>query len=172
MTQKMLYLAKAPGPHPVSFCACSPDEALIAAPGQMDCPWCGCGWLFSCTLCRKAFTFAVAVETPFSLRELARGDVQRFGAQPSIPIIDGWVRSMGVLLDGLVCGERYVYLDGVVHRANPSAGVRFTGQYGAHSLTVLPQCAPGATGESLSEVLDRDYWQAAQRSTSASPKNP
>lgn len=33
-----------------SHCAC--ETAYITFPPQMDCPWCGCGWLFSCTACR------------------------------------------------------------------------------------------------------------------------
>src|SRR5262249_18861030 len=42
----------------VSHCACAQADALVTAPSQMDCPWCGCGWLFICSRCRKAFTFA------------------------------------------------------------------------------------------------------------------
>lgn len=160
MTQKTLYLTRAPGPHPVCFCTCPLEEALIAAPGQMDCPWCGCGWLFSCTKCRKAFTFAIATEVPFSLRELARGDIRRFGITTSVALVDSWVRDMSKMLDGLILGERYVYLDGAVHRADPGVGVRFSGIYKAHSLAKLPQCEPDATPDSLSEVLGRSYWQA------------
>jgi hypothetical protein len=56
-----LYLAKA-NDDLVSHCRCARPDALISSPCQMDCPWCGCGWLFICSRCRKAFTFAQAVE--------------------------------------------------------------------------------------------------------------
>ena len=58
---KHLYLRKA-NDDLVSNCRCAKAEALITAPCQMDCPWCGCGWLFICSHCRKAFTFAEAFE--------------------------------------------------------------------------------------------------------------
>jgi hypothetical protein len=68
---------------------------------------------------------------------------------------------MAAMLDGVVLGERYAYLDGVIHRADSSVGARFSGQYGVHSLARLPQCESGATSESLSQALGRHYWQAA-----------
>jgi len=51
-----------------SHCSC--DPAYITFPPQMDCPWCGCGWLFTCTRCRKAFTFARGVEVDESWQQL------------------------------------------------------------------------------------------------------
>src|SRR6266566_1407987 len=63
----MIYLRKA-NDNLVSHCKC--DEAYISAPSQMDCPWCGCGWLFTCSHCRKAFTFAEAVEGDFALDQM------------------------------------------------------------------------------------------------------
>ena len=56
---KTVYLVKANNDL-ISHCACS--NAVIGAPAQMDCPWCGCGWLFVCSKCRKAFSFARAEE--------------------------------------------------------------------------------------------------------------
>ncbi|HJN76044.1 MAG TPA: hypothetical protein QGF58_19085 [Myxococcota bacterium] len=40
----------------LSFCKC--DTGLVGVPGQLDCPWCGCGWMLSCIDCRKSFVFA------------------------------------------------------------------------------------------------------------------
>jgi hypothetical protein len=54
----------------ISHCTCR--EALVAPPGQADCPWCGCGWLFSCLSCRKAFTFARAVPGQKDLEMIVR----------------------------------------------------------------------------------------------------
>ena len=39
------------------FCVC-PVEETLAYTGQKDCPWCGCGWLWSCYRCGKAFSVA------------------------------------------------------------------------------------------------------------------
>jgi hypothetical protein len=63
----------------VSHCRCR--EAFISYPPQMDCPWCGCGWLFSCIKCRKAFTFARAVEVNDSWEELACRDIRGMGME-------------------------------------------------------------------------------------------
>lgn len=162
MTEKTVYPTKAPGPQPICFCLCLPEEALIAEPGQMDCPWCGCGWLFACTRCRKGFTFAVAKEVPFSLREIARGDITRFGAQLSVLAVDTWVSDMTAMLHGITLGERYAYLDGAVHRADPGLVVRFTGLYGSHLLPRLPHCTPHATSQFLQDMLGRGYWRTAK----------
>jgi len=53
----MVYLVKASNDL-ISHCKC--EYAPIGAPGQMDCPWCGCGWLFLCPKCRRAFTLCNA----------------------------------------------------------------------------------------------------------------
>jgi hypothetical protein len=50
---KHLYLRKANDDF-VSHCKCPKADSLISSPGQMDCPWCGCGWLFICSRCNKA----------------------------------------------------------------------------------------------------------------------
>ena len=43
-TKKTIYLEK-DNDQLVSFCSCEP--AYITYPPQLDCPWCGCGWLFT-----------------------------------------------------------------------------------------------------------------------------
>lgn len=155
----MLYLAKSPGPHPVSFCSCPENEALIAFPGQMDCPWCGCGWFFSCTHCRKGFTFATAIEVPLSLSEIAEADIRRFGMDPTTKTVDHWVQDMTMMLDGIVLGEKYAYLDGAVRA--PGREAKFSGWYGSHSLPQLPQHEPGASGDWLEKRLGRNFWDRA-----------
>ena len=49
---------------------------MIAAPVQMESPWNGEGWLFTCLNCRKNFTFARAVEVEESMEELAALDLE------------------------------------------------------------------------------------------------
>jgi hypothetical protein len=53
----------------VNHCKCAKADALISSPGQMDCPLCGCEWLFNCSGCGKAFTFAESVEVDESWEE-------------------------------------------------------------------------------------------------------
>lgn len=55
----ILYLVKK-NDDVISHCKC--EESFVGEEGQLDCPWCGCGWLFSCSKCRKAFTFSEAAE--------------------------------------------------------------------------------------------------------------
>ena len=74
----IIYLVKA-NDDLVSHCQC--EQGIIAEPGQVGCPWCGCGWLFSCIKCRKAFTFATAVEIDKTWEELAREDLYSYFKQ-------------------------------------------------------------------------------------------
>jgi hypothetical protein len=153
-----LYLKKAVAPQPISFCSCGPEEALIATPEQLNCPWCGCGWLFVCTLCRAAFTIATAIESPKTLRELVTADAERFyeSSPPSLDDINERLGQVALMLENIVPGKDYVYLDGRVHEVgNP---VNFTGRYGSHSLHKPPHGEPGATYESLRCSIGRDYW--------------
>lgn len=110
----MIYLRKA-NDDLISHCKCG--DGYISAPAQMDCPWCGCGWLFICSECRKAFTFAEAVEVDFSLEEMAERDLQRVepaGKQPSEEDVKSWVEFMGMFLRGAQAGQRYVYFDSYI----------------------------------------------------------
>src|SRR5579863_879047 len=77
----IVYLAKANNDL-ISRCTC--DRTFIGAPSQMDCPWCGCGWLFLCPKCRKAFTFAQAEEVDLTWEQLAHNDLDgKWGRQPT-----------------------------------------------------------------------------------------
>jgi hypothetical protein len=40
----------------VCWCDCPAGTEVEASP--RSCPWCGCGWLWFCTTCRKAVTVA------------------------------------------------------------------------------------------------------------------
>src|SRR5689334_9846882 len=96
-------------------CHCKCDKALITFPPQMDCPWCGCGWLFSCIECRKAFTFARGVEVEESWKDLAiREFTNKWGKRPAQEEVTSWVEAMKELLADVEVGERYVCLDGAI----------------------------------------------------------
>jgi hypothetical protein len=79
----------------------------------MDCPWCGCGWLFTCINCRQAFTFAKAVVVDEPWEEIGRRHVQnRWGKPPEENEVPRWVDAMKELLAGIEPRKEYVYLDG------------------------------------------------------------
>ena len=91
----VVFLAKA-NDDLISHCKCA--YTFIGAPAQMDCPWCGCGWLFVCPKCRKAFTFARAVECNLTREQLAHNDLDgKYGRQPSGEEVDEcWLRRPAV----------------------------------------------------------------------------
>src|SRR5262249_6838134 len=98
---KHLYLRKA-SDELVSHCRCAESEALITSPGQMDCPWCGCGWLFICSRCRKAFTFAEGVEVNESWDETADRTLRTlYQREPESGEAEDWIGFMKILLEGI-----------------------------------------------------------------------
>lgn len=155
-----LYLRKADD-RLVSHCRCAPQEALIAYPGQMDCPWCGCGWLFSCIRCRKAFTFAEAVEIDEPWESLAERDRRGFwGRKPKPREIEEWVEGMQILLAEIRAGEQYVYFDGSVF-AVTEPGVDLMGWHSRHQLDFIPQVAALRDPEIRTGILaSPDYWRS------------
>ena len=80
---------------------------------QMDCPWCGCGWLIPCSKCFKSFTFAEIKEIDTPLVEIGRREMAAIG----IDDIDDdelhqWASYMGEMMDCFEVGDKVVYLDG------------------------------------------------------------
>jgi hypothetical protein len=157
---KHLYLRKA-NDDLVSQCRCANAEALISSPAQMDCPWCGCGWLFLCRRCHKTFTFAEAVAVNESWDETA-GRVLRALDQhePEPGQAEEWVGFMKILLKGIRSGERYVYLDGWVVPTT-AEGVHIEGWHSRHDLDYVPQVAALTDPKVRTDVLSsRKYWQS------------
>ncbi len=155
---KVVYLRKA-GDGVISHCKCG--DGLIAFPAQMDCPWCGCGWLFSCITCRKAFTFAEGVEIETAWEDLARVDRTNYRqAEPSEDEVHQWIETMKIILKDVRVGERYVILDGVVLGAE-ERDVEFEGWHSYHRFGTLPQFEALDDLSVLKETLDnRAYWMA------------
>ncbi|MBL9173343.1 MAG: hypothetical protein JNL10_07410 [Verrucomicrobiales bacterium] len=164
----MIYLRKA-NSDVVNHCKCA--DGYVSAPAQMDCPWCGCGWLFTCSDCRKAFTFAEAVEVDFTLEEMARRDFQHWnrpGTAPRAEDIQGWVDFMQTFLRGVEAGQRYVYLDGVVIPTDVD-GLTFKGIHSSHDLAVVPQVEALRDQSIIRDLLSNPrYWNesALQRDES------
>jgi hypothetical protein len=141
----------------VSHCKCS--EAY-ATSGQADCPWCGCGWLFTCIDCRKAFTFAKVVETDQSPEDLVRRDFLSFGKSPesfdpaSVKAKAEWLQNeIADLEPGTVC----VIVDGEIIPVS-ARDIEFDGWHAHHAFQVPPQVA-ATDANSLDSILgDRKYW--------------
>lgn len=145
----------------VSHCKCA--TALVTLPGQASCPWCGCGWLFSCIRCRKAFTFAIGVRTDRAWEELATEDIRRGGWTMSDDSVDDWVADMRHLLAGIEVGRRYVFFDGAYLPAD-AGPIKRTGWYAHHDLARAPQTAALADPSVIEDVLaNSDYWFRNER---------
>ena len=153
---KTLYLAKA-DEQPLSHCSCPAGQAFIAGPDQLDCPWCGCGWLFSCIRCRRAFTVARVVETRRSLAELAESDMLGAGREANRESLADWVEYMSEFLTGIELGNEYVFLDCVLVSTASKLPLRFRGAHAVHDLSFIPQLS--ADRSIVERVLgSRKYW--------------
>ena len=143
----------------VSFCSC--ERAYVTYPPQRDCPGCGCGWLFTCTNCRKAFTFARGVELEQTWEQLARRDLvgRRIGA-PSREDVARCVKTMQTILWDVEVGRQYVCLDGLIIRAD-APGVDLRGWYADHRHAFVPQTAALDDSSVVENILSNvEYWRS------------
>ena len=141
----------------VSHCQCK--TALITFPPQMDCPWCGCGWLFTCIQCRKAFTFARGVEIAETWEEIARRDLRgRAGSEPSNDDVSRWVDAMKIILKDVRVGQQYIVLDGwMIETTNKK--VHIEGWHALHRLDFIPQVKALKDSTVLPSILaNKEYW--------------
>jgi hypothetical protein len=127
----------------------------------MACPWCGCGWLFTCIECRRAYTFAKGVVLNESWEETANRDLRSgWGKEPTVQDVQSWVGVKRGLLGEVVEGEEYVCLDGLIIQTSVSA-VRFNGLHSRHDLPYVPQVAAVSDPSVLQLVLgDPKYWKS------------
>jgi hypothetical protein len=127
----------------------------------MDCPWCGCAWLFICSRCRKAFTFAEGVEVNESWAETGDRTVRAlYRREPDAGEVEEWVGFMKILLKPVKPGELYVYLDGYVIPTT-SDGVTIEGWHSHHNLEFVPHVAAMNDPAIRDDVLcSREYWQS------------
>ena len=151
-----VFLAKA-NDNLISHCTC--QQTWIGAPAQMACPWCGCGWLFTCPQCRRAFTFASAEQCDLTWEQLAHRDLDSMGRrQPTQEDIDEWIGFMKLLTQDIEPGKEYVYIDAWVFPVGET-NLQFTGMHSWHELAVVPQVAALADRKSLEQTLaNRLYW--------------
>jgi hypothetical protein len=140
----------------VSFCACEDVPAMSS--GQLDCPWCGCGWLFSCSRCTKSFVFAEVRLTDIPLLELGRQEAAVRGLTVTEEEIAEWAESMATAFDDFEVGDVIVYLDGEYwHR--DATDIAFEGLYARHRLDRLPHAEALSDPPLLERVLgDANHW--------------
>jgi|SRR5882672_4319641 len=132
----------------------------------MDCPWCGYGWFFLCPKCRKAFTFAKAVEVDLTWEELAHKDLDgKWGRQPTAEEIREWIGFMKILLKGLQLGKQHVYIDGWVFPTD-LRDITFEEWHSSHQLESPPQVSNRQSGPDLDVTLgSKEYWQSRRVNT-------
>ena len=152
----IVYLTKADD-RLVSHCACA--DVLVTYPSQAACPWCGCGWLFSCMSCRKAFTFARGVEIDATWEALGHRDLTRWsGEEPDDDEMRYWVETMRGMLAAVEVGGTYVCLDGTVIPIETSR-VAFEGWHSRHAFDFVPHLRALTDVRVREEVLSsRSYW--------------
>ena len=141
-------------------CHCTCYNAPITFPPQMDCPWCGCGWLFCCANCRKAFTFAVAVEMDESWEVTALRDLNGRGPnfKPTADDVADWVEAMQEMCSELEPGQQYVYLDGWFIPRDTEE-ILIEGMHSYHELDGVPQVMALEDKSVIADVLgNEDYW--------------
>ena len=127
--------------------------------GQLDCPWCGCGWLIACSKCAQSFTFAEVRNTELSLEELGRREARTRGlATVTEDELADWAAGMAEALDYFDVGDIVVYLDGSYWTID-ATNVEFSGYYASHSLERLPHAEALSDPPRLSAILgDQRYW--------------
>lgn len=141
-------------------CWCKCETSLVSSPAQMDCPWCGCGWLFTCINCGKAFTFARGVELDLSLADLAKQDLTRmYKKPPDEEAIQNWIEGMEIMLGGVQVGKIYCYFDGWYLPVD-QADYNIEGWFARHKFAALPQVEAKRDPKALSETIASiQYWR-------------
>lgn len=158
MSEKVGLFLKKANDDLVSHCKCEPG--WISAPAQMDCPWCGCGWLFACPKCRHAYTFAVAAPCDLTWEELAHLDLDtRYSEPPTEEDVDLWIELMQQMTEDLEEGQQYVYFDGWAIPVD-AEGFDVEGVYADHQLPAVPQAVALEEPAIVEEVLANEtYWR-------------
>lgn len=141
----------------ISHCACENEPALGTA--QMECPWCGCGWLISCSKCNKAFTFAEVRETDLTMEDMAQRESNaRSGIELSQSEFAAWSTATTETLNVFEVGDVVVYIDGAYWTIDAEE-IEFEGYYAAHKFERLPHADAIANPQMLNQMLgDPGYW--------------
>jgi predicted RNA-binding Zn-ribbon protein involved in translation (DUF1610 family) len=149
------YIAKA-NDDVLSHCSC--EDAIAAGPAQLDCPWCGCGWLISCMKCRKAFTFARVIDVDRSYSDIVSEDFAARGEIASPDDIEHCTHWMADAFADLVVGDLVIYLDGSYLRAD-TTNFAYDGWFAQHDFDRLPHAIAMEQAGALRDTLgEQAYW--------------
>jgi hypothetical protein len=147
----------------VSFCVCN---VAFATQGQADCPWCGCGWLFSCSRCRRAFTFAKVIDTTLSIEAVATMAVEGFygrhprvGERQRLAEEKAWIEHWA---NASPRDETLVFLDGRV-LASGAENVKLEGRYARHRFARLPHVTARTKADIDATLGNPAYWRSRAR---------
>jgi hypothetical protein len=142
----------------VNWCTCA--ESAAGTFPQADCPWCGCGWLFSCAFCRKCFTFARFEWFDESLESLAQRLARaQYGDRMAEDAAVEMARFMAWAAEGWNAGDRVVVIDWQLIGVGEEGPFEFDGAFAHHELEELPQVQELATPGVLEATLgSREYW--------------
>jgi len=146
----------------VNWCRC--EQGLVGRLPQLDCPWCGCGWLFSCVACRKCFTFARAEQVDGTLEDLARIDFERSWKRvPSTKELTEAIESIAWMIEDLEESQRVVVFDGLIIPADHDGEVEFEGWHSRHALPWLPHTRALEDPRVEEDILSNpEYWRAGE----------
>jgi hypothetical protein len=141
----------------LSHCQCA--TALASIPDQLDCPWCGCGWLITCTQCRRAFTYASVVDVETDYETYVQEDRRRGGHDDfDAAELRACAAGLQEALADVPVGTTVVYLDGLYFGVDEAPGA-FDGLFAAHDLQRLPHFAALTEPAQLRATLgDPSYW--------------
>ena len=141
----------------LSHCTCENEPAMSTC--QLDCPWCGCGWLISCSKCGKAFTLGEIRETDLNLEELGRREAEsRELSGITEDDVKQWALGMAEAFEPFDVGDVVVYLDGAYWTID-SEEVEFDGYFASHKFDRLPHAEALENPAVLDKILGNpDYW--------------
>ena len=141
----------------ISHCQCVGQPA--ASTGQLDCPWCGCGWMISCTKCGKAFVYGEIRHTEVPIIDIVRRDVKQRGLKTVTETeIRECAEAMEQEFKRFRAGTTVIYLDGS-YFAVSTKNISFKGYYAKHKFTTLPHADALKRPEVLRATLgERSYW--------------
>ncbi len=144
----------------ISHCTCPAGEARAMSTAQLDCPWCGCGWLIPCVKCGKSFTYGVIKETDMDIMDIARTEVKARNLTDHITEEDikDWAKAMAEDFNRFDVGQKVIYLDGSYFPLD-AKNIEFDGYFAHHKLETLPHAEAIKNPSKLKEILyNKDYW--------------
>lgn len=149
------YIAKANN-DVLSHCSC--EGEIASGPAQLDCPWCGCGYLMTCMKCRKAFTFARIIDVDRTYEDIVREDLSRRDIEVNDEVVAEGVEWMTEAFADHKVGDTVVYLDGAYLNID-TTNFAYDGWYAQHDFDRLPHVLALTQPNALQSTLgDKDYW--------------